>query len=1107
MKGDFSRYTFDPKKHYTQVLMQQGRVVTDADWNEQQAISQHRIATATQDIIGPCGVPEGSNGFQVGNLNRRLHGVQFIDQSQGWIVGDGGLLLTTANRGRQWVSRSPGSSQLSTYYLVGVHFINTQQGWVLATGPTDSIIYATQDGGYTWQKQFSSQKILDDVVFTSEQRGWVIGFDDYNNVLLATINGGHTWTVQNIPDSGALWRIHFISDQQGWIITRDGEVLRTVNGGQSWTVQQVEEGLRLLDLYFINGEQGWIIGYRSDDRDIVLRTDNGGTRWTEQSIFEVGTRLFQVFFLTPELGWICGVRNQNGLILATRDGGNTWEVQSNSSRGLFRDIVFVDEQYGWAVGDQGTVLTTDNGGETWEPSLQPTELTLSPGRIYVDGILCETEGHLFSQQPDYPQAKLPEESGLYLIYLDVWQRHLTHLDDPRIREVALGGPDTTSRLKTICQVKFLSVSAQEVDSTPTCNSSFAAWDRLTAPVTGTLNARTNPVEAVDSPCLIPASAGYQRLENQLYRIEVHQGGELGEATFKWSRDNGSVVTQIVNVDGQNVTVTDLGKDAILGFANGQWVEVIDNVHDLNGQPGQLAQIIEINPATQVITLSSVPSGIDLAQSPKLRRWDSEGDILVETPTEKAGWIQLEGGIEVKFSPGTYRTGNYWLIPARMATGEIEWPPYEVPNINPTPQRPLGIQHHYCRLALIVITRDGQDRLTAVQDCRRFFPPLTHPLAMHVTAISWQNDSAMALDNFINRGLRIELDTTPEPRSINRATLVVTIEVPSPYLSAQGPLPTSETSPDGVFILDGTISLRKKTIVWKPLEQQILRIIEVTEKAFSDENVPNRYLIRVLLKGHKVWSASPQPRLYLDGQVFGQPAAQDAVNGIISLIFPSGDNQRASDFDSWFYLAKPIELVSLNIDFPKSVRAEGTIRATVTLSGLAPAEGVVISLRRTVPVTGTPVTIPATVTVPANAHSTSFVIRARSVGEDTQVTIEASLRENSEQDELTVIALPRLLELTVIPDEVYGGIEEVTGRVVLSKGAPPGGALINLRSSNLLARFERPTVIVPAGAAQANFKILTPINNPPSFPQGGTAEIFASYGGETKQQNLIVNYPI
>ena len=39
MKGDFSRDTFDARRDYVRVLMQQGRVQVDADFNEQHAIS------------------------------------------------------------------------------------------------------------------------------------------------------------------------------------------------------------------------------------------------------------------------------------------------------------------------------------------------------------------------------------------------------------------------------------------------------------------------------------------------------------------------------------------------------------------------------------------------------------------------------------------------------------------------------------------------------------------------------------------------------------------------------------------------------------------------------------------------------------------------------------------------------------------------------------------------------------------------------------------------------------------------------------------------------------------------------------------------------------
>src|SRR5947199_3189741 len=65
MKGDFSRRTFDPRKRYRGVLMQQGRVQLDADWNEQLEIQQHRTETESLDVIGACGVPKGTDGFRL----------------------------------------------------------------------------------------------------------------------------------------------------------------------------------------------------------------------------------------------------------------------------------------------------------------------------------------------------------------------------------------------------------------------------------------------------------------------------------------------------------------------------------------------------------------------------------------------------------------------------------------------------------------------------------------------------------------------------------------------------------------------------------------------------------------------------------------------------------------------------------------------------------------------------------------------------------------------------------------------------------------------------------------------------------------------------------
>ena len=60
-RGDFSRDTFDPNKHFMRVLMQQGRVSLDADWNEQTDILLHYMQTLAKDIIGPSAGPEDAD--------------------------------------------------------------------------------------------------------------------------------------------------------------------------------------------------------------------------------------------------------------------------------------------------------------------------------------------------------------------------------------------------------------------------------------------------------------------------------------------------------------------------------------------------------------------------------------------------------------------------------------------------------------------------------------------------------------------------------------------------------------------------------------------------------------------------------------------------------------------------------------------------------------------------------------------------------------------------------------------------------------------------------------------------------------------------------------
>ena len=82
MKGDFSRFADERNHNFAGVLHQQGRVLLDADWNAQTAITTGWQDTAGHDIIGAgvAAVPaDEPNGFKIdfathapGNPNVKL---------------------------------------------------------------------------------------------------------------------------------------------------------------------------------------------------------------------------------------------------------------------------------------------------------------------------------------------------------------------------------------------------------------------------------------------------------------------------------------------------------------------------------------------------------------------------------------------------------------------------------------------------------------------------------------------------------------------------------------------------------------------------------------------------------------------------------------------------------------------------------------------------------------------------------------------------------------------------------------------------------------------------------------------------------------------------
>ncbi len=359
-----------------------------------------------------------------------------------------------------------------------------------------------------------------------------------------------------------------------------------------------------------------------------------------------------------------------------------------------------------------------------------------------NAVTGSTGGEVFVRRTSsyLTQNNYPNPSALKLpclVYLDVWERHLTSAQQDQIREVALNGPDTASRAQVVWQVKMETNTPQGLQFPPSTTTvspisdqQWPAWTSLWQPPNrGRLAVQVQPLTTSANPCVISPQSAYRGPENQLYRVEIHGGGQLSAPntpTFKWSRENGSVVFPILKLGpGTSSTPTmvwlaNLGRDSRLSLRVNDWVEVVDDASDLSGAVGALLQVQAVDPVAVTVTLAGTTSltvGTPPTTHPLLRRWDQQqgdasqggltlqnGAALVVEGTGAGNWLGLEDGIQIQFQPGaTYRPGDYWLIPARVATGDIEWPRQSDGKGGQTPLAlpPHGVEHHYAPLAYLL----------------------------------------------------------------------------------------------------------------------------------------------------------------------------------------------------------------------------------------------------------------------------------------------------------------------------------------------------------------------------------------------------------------------
>ena len=710
MKGDLSRNTFDRALHYSAVRLQQGRIVTDADWNEQADLTRYRAERQARDTVGGCGAPLGAAGYGLAAETNAL-AVHALNANVAWIAAEDGALLATFDGGASWsLTDLHSSAHLRALQQVG------GTGWAVGDGGT---VRRTADQGANWIVQNAGTlNTLRGVAVFDADHAWAVGD---GGIVVATTDGGAAWSLVQ-TDAARLYAVQFFDEFTGLAVGQGGAIVATTNGGQTWTsvASGTSSHLRALATF------GTTLAWAAGSGGTIVRSDDAGATWVPCATPSTAT-LHAIAFRDADEGWAAG---DGGTLLHSSDGGANWVLEDAGTSANLRALSFFGSDPGWLVGDASTALRVGGGSPDLADLVLPAvNLSITPGRFYANGILCELEARAsYAHQPDGGAAERLAP-GAYLVYLDAWQRHVSSLAAPHIREVALGGVDTATRARTIAQVRALALPA----SSPfdwNCDSSIAAWDALVDAPKPRLAARAEPQLAAANLCEIAATAGYRRLENQLYRVEVHAGGAA--PSFKWSRENGSVAYAVVSVgidSAQQRTTVRLaarGRDANLDLAVHDRVELLDDDAELMHRAGSFFEYLNDGNDELELVLAGVPSGTigqDPSRHPILRRWDHKPALAGTNvlPIVEDTWIHLEDGVQVRFaSGGVYRPGDHWQIPARTISADVEWPRDD--DGDPIARPPAGIADAYCRLGIVEV--DGDGSITIVSDCREQFPPLT-----------------------------------------------------------------------------------------------------------------------------------------------------------------------------------------------------------------------------------------------------------------------------------------------------------------------------------------------------------------------------------------------
>ena len=312
-------------------------------------------------------------------------------------------------------------------------------------------------------------------------------------------------------------------------------------------------------------------------------------------------------------------------------------------------------------------------------------------------------------------ALQPPTAGVYLAELGMWSRHVTALDDGGIREVAVPGTRHNDRVQTVWQVRLVRVG--DTGAAIACGTALPSGPRCGLRRRGGCAPRRNPATTARR------LRGARRRRLPRCRQPALPRRDPARGSPAPRRSSGpreqSVQARWIAQNGNRLGVEIPDHDVTLGFAPADWVELVDDRHELGGLPGTIVQIatvhddiVEINPAT-------AQAGVRRRHRHRDDGSQSKGPALGRPAAADDGHVRRPG------AGSRWRSRRLARMPL-ASTGRSRHVPRcttcngRAPGASPT-SCACRAGHAYRRLA--VLGFDGT-AWSVLEDCRALFPPLT-----------------------------------------------------------------------------------------------------------------------------------------------------------------------------------------------------------------------------------------------------------------------------------------------------------------------------------------------------------------------------------------------